>query len=70
MITLFTIDCPKCIILEKKLNESNIKYEVCKDTGIMADLNITKLPVLYLNNTYLSYKEAIDWINAGGEISE
>lgn len=63
MITLYTIDCPKCIILEKKLNQKNINYNICKDIDIMKEKNIIKLPMLQIDNNLLSYKEAVDWVN-------
>lgn len=64
MITLFTIDCPSCLRLEKKLNENNISYNVCKDTDLMASLGMTSMPVLQINdNTFLNFKEAVKWIN-------
>ena len=64
MITLFTIDCPSCLRLEKKLNENNISYNVCKDTDLMASLGMTSTPVLQINDsTFLNFKEAVKWIN-------
>ena len=32
MITLYTIDCPKCKVLEKKLREKDIPFEINKDS--------------------------------------
>lgn len=67
-IILYTVDCPKCKILEKKLNMNNITYETCKDTKIMTEKNIQKLPVLSIDEKLYSYKEAVDLINKGGII--
>ena len=65
MIKLYTIDCPKCKILEKKLNNANISFEVCKDTKLMAERNISKLPMLEVDGKMLTFKEAVDMINKG-----
>ena len=62
MIILYTIDCPKCKVLEHKLEEKNIQYEVCKDTNIMAEKGYMYLPILEIDDKVLNFKEAVDWI--------
>ena len=62
MIILYTIDCPKCKVLERKLEEKNIQYEVCKDTNIMAEKEYMYLPILEIDDKVLNFKEAVDWI--------
>ena len=64
-IILYTVDCPKCKVLEKKLNNANISFEVCKDTKLMAERNISKLPMLEVDGEILTFKEAVDMINKG-----
>jgi glutaredoxin len=66
-IILYTVDCPKCKVLEKKLNNANISFEVCKDTKLMAERNISKLPMLEVDGEMLTFKEAVDMINKGVE---
>ena len=66
-IILYTVDCPKCKVLEKKLNNANISFEVCKDTKLMAERNISKLPMLEVDGEMLTFKEAIDMIIKGVE---
>lgn len=60
---LYTIDCPKCKVLEKKLNQKNIIYDICKDTEIMSKKQIIKLPMLEVDDRLLSFKEAVNYIN-------
>ena len=62
MIILYTIDCPKCKVLERKLEEKNIQYEVCKDTNIMTEKGYMYLPILEIDDKVLNFKEAVDWI--------
>ena len=66
-IILYTVACPKCKVLEKKLNNANISFEVCKDTKLMAERNISKLPMLEVDGEMLTFKEAVDMINKGVE---
>lgn len=62
-ITLFTIDCPKCKILEKKLSRANIEYEVCKDTEIMISKGFNSMPVLDVDGQIMGFGEAVKWVN-------
>ena len=66
-IILYTVDCRECKVLEKKLNNANISFEVCKDTKLMAERNISKLPMLEVDGEMLTFKEAVDMINKGVE---
>lgn len=62
-MTLYTIGCPKCTILEKKINEKGIKYEICEDTGTMINKGIDELPVLEMDGKLMNFKEAVDYVN-------
>ena len=60
---LYTIDCPKCKVLEAKLNQKGISYEICKDKNKMIELGIKSAPVLEINGQLYKFKEAVDFIN-------
>lgn len=62
---LYTVDCPKCLVLEKKLNQANIPFETCRDEDIMGQKNIPSIPTFEVDGTLYSFKEAVDWINGG-----
>lgn len=66
MITLFTIDCPKCKILEKKLSQANIEYEVCEDREIMINKGFNSMPVLDVDGQIMDFGEAVKWVNERG----
>lgn len=65
LITLYTIDCPNCIILEKKLKAKNIEFlrvsdeEIIKAKGFGDSL----LPILEVDGVVMNYKTAISWID-------
>ena len=63
MITLFTIDCPKCKILEKKLTQANIEHEVCKDRETIASKGFDLMPVLDVDGQIMGFGEAVKWVN-------
>ena len=63
MIILYTTHCPKCKVLESKLNKKDIKYNICEDINIIQNKGITALPALEINNEILTFKDAVNWVN-------
>ena len=63
MIILYSTHCPKCTVLQKKLDKANVQYEICDDVDIIVKKDFTNMPVLEIENETLSFKQAVDWIN-------
>lgn len=63
MITLYSTHCPRCRILEEKLDDKGIEYTIVTDIEEMSKLNIMSVPVLKINDRLLPFKEANDWVN-------
>lgn len=63
MIVLYTTHCPKCRVLESKLDKKNIEYNICEDINIIQNKDITALPALEINNEILNFKDAVNWVN-------
>lgn len=64
-VVLYTIDCPKCNILEKKLEAKNISFDRVsdKDMLIAKGFGDSTFPILEVNGMVMHYKTAIQWIN-------
>ena len=63
MIKLYSTHCPRCCILEEKLINKEIKYELCTDTQEMISLGLVNAPALQLENgQLLDFGQAIKWI--------
>lgn len=60
---LYSTGCPKCNVLEKKLNEKGISYDVCDSVSVMEEMGITSLPVLDVDGTPLDFMSAVQWVN-------
>ena len=60
-ITLYTVHCPKCRQLEKRLNERGIKYEICTDINTMKSLGIMSAPYLQVNDELMDFTKAWRW---------
>jgi predicted DsbA family dithiol-disulfide isomerase len=61
---LYTTGCPKCRILEKKLNDKQIKFDVCNDTEKMREIGITSVPTLSVDDNKLNYYDAVKHLNS------
>jgi glutaredoxin len=64
MLTLYTIDCPKCKVLEMKLEQKNVPYQAIKDIEEMKKLGIMTAPVLKVEDgSILQFADAVKYIN-------
>lgn len=64
MITLYTTHCPKCIILEKKLQERNLEYQICDNVELMLSKGMQEAPYLEVEEKeMMNFSQAIKWVN-------
>ena len=70
-IILYSTDCPRCHVLEQKLNRLGIIFTKNTDVDEMISLGIVSVPVLRVSNKLYNFKEANDLLNqyAKGEIN-
>ena len=66
-VVLYSTGCPKCKILEQKLTMNDIPYEKTNDVSKLVSLGFTSVPVLKVDDEYLEFKAANEWINEYGE---
>lgn len=64
-VVLYTIDCPNCLVLEKKLKAKNIEFLRVsdRDTIIAKGFGSSAFPILEVDDVTMNYKTAISWIN-------
>lgn len=63
-VKFYTIDCPACMVLEKKLEAKGVVFTKINDIETLQSLNIEQFPVLEVNNEFLSYSKAVKWVNS------
>lgn len=67
MIRLYSTHCPKCKVLEKKLQSKNIEFEI-KDTKEDIDYLISKgyrsAPILEVDEVFYKFEDANKFVNA------
>lgn len=62
MIVLYSTHCPKCQVLEKKLDQKNIKYDIVDNEELMVNKGFINVPVLEIDGKELNFKEAVEWV--------
>ena len=62
-IVLYSTHCPRCVVLEKKLNQKGIDYNEVNDISIMEEKGFLSVPILEVDGKIMDFKEANDWIN-------
>lgn len=66
-MTLYTTNCPKCVVLEKKLNNKNINYKKVEDIEKILEIaneqGINTAPILEIDGEYFDFSHANTYIN-------
>ena len=62
-IILYSTGCPRCKILEKKLDEKNVAYNKVTDTEKLKEMGIDKVPVLSVGGKMYGYADAVKFVN-------
>ena len=63
-ITLYSTHCPRCNVLEKKLQQKKIDYKEINDTAIMEQKGYLSVPVLEVDGKSINFKEAFNYVNS------
>lgn len=62
-IVVYTIHCPQCNILEKKLQLAGIEYSVVDDREVLSKMDIEFYPAMqYDDGPLMNFKQANQWI--------
>ena len=62
-VVLYSTGCPRCRVLEKKLNEKNIIFELVNDEDVMIEKGFMTAPMMEIDGSLYDFKNAVDWIN-------
>lgn len=66
-VVLYSTHCPRCSILEKKLYQLGIAYELNTNVKEMIALGMKSAPMLSVNGELLDFTAANDWLNKHGQ---
>ena len=65
MVVLYTTNCPRCIVLEKKLKQKGIEFEARTDFDVneKKKKGFASAPLLEVDGEIMAFNEANQWIN-------
>lgn len=61
-ITLYSTGCPMCKMIEGKLKDKGILFEINSDIEEMQKKGITNVPVAEINGVLMKTKEILNWM--------
>lgn len=64
MIILYSTGCPKCNILERRLTNDNIEFEISNDIDKLIDMGFQNAPVLQINDQFIVFEDAMKKLKA------
>jgi len=64
MIILYSTGCPKCNILERRLTNDNIEFEISNDIDKLIDMGFQNAPVLQINDQFIVFEDAMKRLKA------
>lgn len=63
MVLLYSTGCPKCKVLEKKLEEKNVKFEKIGDVDLMLAKGFMEVPMLEVDGKLYDFREGVKWVS-------
>lgn len=65
-IIMYSTGCPRCKVLEKKLNSKGLEYSIISDIEVMTNMGLVEVPILSVNGEQMDFKTAVKWVNERG----
>lgn len=62
-IILYSNGCPRCKVIEAKLNQKRVEYEHITDMEILIEKGFMAMPMLQVGDKTMNFTEANTWIN-------
>ena len=62
-VVLYSSGCPMCKVLETKLNQKNIKFEISDNLDYLVEQGVQTLPQLGINNSLIDFKNSCNLVN-------
>lgn len=62
-ITFYSTHCPKCKVLEMKMQKKGINYIENNSIDDMEAIGLKSVPALSIDGNLLLFAEAVKWVN-------
>ena len=58
---VYSIGCPKCRVLEKRLSMSNINFIIVDDEDVIRERGVESIPSLEVDGKLMEFGDAMRW---------
>jgi len=62
-MVVYSNNCPKCLIVQKKLEDKGFEYEKTSDFQELIERGFKTLPMAKVDGELLNFAQIINWIN-------
>lgn len=62
---LYGNNCPRCFSLKAQLKAKNIKFKESNNLDLIIEKGFRSMPILQINNEFMDYNTAVDWVKKG-----
>ena len=62
-VILYSTHCPRCVVLEKKLKQAEIEYDVVSDEDTIINKGFMTIPMLEVDGEAMGFSKAVKWVN-------
>lgn len=62
MVTLYTTNCPRCSVLEKKLELKNIDFKKNDNIDEIIEMGFMSAPILKVDDNFMEFTDALRWV--------
>lgn len=69
-ITVYTTNCPQCVMLEGMLKNKGLQYDTVLGAYKIIELGYQSAPLLQVDDIIMSYPDAVRWVNGFQEAGE
>lgn len=66
-LTLYSTHCPQCKVLQSKLDQAGLEYNLVEDQDVMIEKGFMSAPILEVDGAVLNFSKAIQWIKEMAE---
>lgn len=63
-IILYSTGCPKCKVLESKLNAKGVTYDTVSDIEEIEKTGFSEVPLMKIGDSLLDFRSAVNWVNS------
>jgi glutaredoxin-related protein len=66
-VILYSTHCPRCVVLEEKLEDADIEFKLIEDQKVMEEKGFMSAPMLEVDGQVMDFVKANKWINSLSE---